>query len=142
MKYDSTQGKARENVYSPRSPAQTWLKTTCSWSMVMRSSAWPSVRVHPPFLGSELGVDIVIESTGLFTERSKAQGHIDAGAKKVIISAPGKEEDITIVMGVNHEKYDGRLITTSSPTPPAPRTAWLLSCTFFSKKVSASLKVS
>jgi glyceraldehyde 3-phosphate dehydrogenase len=48
----------------------------------------------------------VIESTGLFTERSKAQGHIDAGAKKVIISAPGKEEDITIVMGVNHEKYD------------------------------------
>jgi glyceraldehyde 3-phosphate dehydrogenase len=54
----------------------------------------------------ELGVDIVIESTGLFTERSKAQGHIDAGAKKVIISAPGKEEDITIVMGVNHEKYD------------------------------------
>jgi len=51
-------------------------------------------------------VDIVIESTGLFTERSKAQGHIDAGAKKVIISAPGKEEDITIVMGVNHEKYD------------------------------------
>jgi glyceraldehyde 3-phosphate dehydrogenase len=51
-------------------------------------------------------VDIVIESTGLFTERSKAQGHIDAGAKKVIISAPGKEEDITVVMGVNHEKYD------------------------------------
>jgi glyceraldehyde 3-phosphate dehydrogenase len=65
------------------------------------------VRAGPSALPwKELGVDIVIESTGLFTERSKAQGHIDAGAKKVIISAPGKEEDITIVMGVNHEKYD------------------------------------
>lgn len=54
----------------------------------------------------DLNVDYVIESTGLFTARDKAQGHIDAGAKKVIISAPGKQEDITIVMGVNHEKYD------------------------------------
>ena len=54
----------------------------------------------------ELGVDIVIESTGLFTEAEKAKGHITAGAKKVIISAPGKGEDITVVMGVNHEKYD------------------------------------
>src|SRR6202043_3245468 len=53
-----------------------------------------------------LGVDIVIESTGLFTEGEKAKGHITAGAKKVIISAPAKNEDITIVMGVNHEKYD------------------------------------
>jgi glyceraldehyde 3-phosphate dehydrogenase len=54
----------------------------------------------------ELGVDIVIESTGLFTEASMAQGHIAAGARKVIISAPGKNEDITVVMGVNHENYD------------------------------------
>jgi glyceraldehyde 3-phosphate dehydrogenase len=54
----------------------------------------------------DLGVDIVIESTGLFTEGEKAKGHIKAGAKKVIISAPGKNEDITVVMGVNHEKYD------------------------------------
>ena len=54
----------------------------------------------------DLGVDIVIESTGLFTEAAKARGHITAGAKKVIISAPGKDEDITVVMGVNHEKYD------------------------------------
>ena len=44
--------------------------------------------------------------TGLFTEASKARGHIEAGAKKVIISAPGKDDDITVVMGVNHEKYD------------------------------------
>jgi glyceraldehyde 3-phosphate dehydrogenase len=54
----------------------------------------------------ELGVDIVLESTGRFTEASKAKAHIDGGAKKVIVSAPAKGEDITIVMGVNHTKYD------------------------------------
>ena len=54
----------------------------------------------------KLGVDYVIESTGLFTEAEKAKGHLAAGAKKVIISAPAKGEDITVVMGVNHEKYE------------------------------------
>jgi glyceraldehyde 3-phosphate dehydrogenase len=54
----------------------------------------------------ELGVEVVIESTGRFTEKSKAIAHIEAGAKKVIISAPAKNEDITIVMGVNEEAYD------------------------------------
>jgi glyceraldehyde 3-phosphate dehydrogenase len=54
----------------------------------------------------ELGVDIVLESTGRFTEADKARAHIAGGAKKVIISAPAKAEDITIVMGVNHTKYD------------------------------------
>lgn len=54
----------------------------------------------------DLGADIVLESTGLFTERDKAAAHLAAGAKKVIISAPAKGEDITIVMGVNHQKYD------------------------------------
>ncbi|MEY2672434.1 MAG: hypothetical protein RLZZ508_311 [Actinomycetota bacterium] len=53
-----------------------------------------------------LGADIVIESTGHFTDADKAAAHIKAGAKKVIISAPAKGEDITIVMGVNHDKYD------------------------------------
>ena len=53
-----------------------------------------------------LGVDVVLESTGRFTDASKAQAHIDGGAKKVIISAPAKGEDITIVMGVNSNKYD------------------------------------
>jgi len=53
-----------------------------------------------------LGVDIVVESTGRFTEADKAKAHITAGAKKVIISAPAKGEDITIVMGVNEDKYD------------------------------------
>jgi len=54
----------------------------------------------------KLGVDIVIESTGIFTEKEKAMAHISAGAKKVIISAPAKREDITIVLGVNEDKYD------------------------------------
>ncbi|MBC7291794.1 MAG: type I glyceraldehyde-3-phosphate dehydrogenase [Actinotalea sp.] len=54
----------------------------------------------------ELGVDIVIESTGFFTDATKAKAHIDAGAKKVIISAPAKNEDATFVMGVNHTEYD------------------------------------
>ena len=53
-----------------------------------------------------VGVDIVVESTGFFTDATKAKAHIDGGAKKVIISAPAKNEDITIVMGVNHELYD------------------------------------
>ncbi|MFB8353773.1 type I glyceraldehyde-3-phosphate dehydrogenase [Streptomyces niveus] len=54
----------------------------------------------------ELGVDIVVESTGIFTKKADAEKHIAGGAKKVLISAPAKDEDITIVMGVNHDKYD------------------------------------
>jgi glyceraldehyde 3-phosphate dehydrogenase len=54
----------------------------------------------------DLGADIVIESTGLFTDREKAAKHLGAGARKVIISAPAKGEDVTIVMGVNDDKYD------------------------------------
>ncbi|MEH6947194.1 type I glyceraldehyde-3-phosphate dehydrogenase [Bacillus sp. JJ634] len=54
----------------------------------------------------ELGVDVVIESTGRFTKREDAAKHLEAGARKVIISAPGTDEDITIVMGVNEEQYD------------------------------------
>ena len=54
----------------------------------------------------KLGVDVVVESTGIFTKATDAGKHIAAGAKKVIISAPATDEDITIVMGVNHEKYD------------------------------------
>ena len=54
-----------------------------------------------------VGADIVIESTGLFTDAEKAKAHIEGGAKKVIISAPAKNEDLTVVMGVNDDKYDG-----------------------------------
>jgi glyceraldehyde 3-phosphate dehydrogenase len=73
------------------------------------------------------GVDIVVESTGIFTSGPKARAHIDAGAKKVIISAPAKEEDITVVLGVNHEDYDpvkhhivsNASCTTNCLAPPA-----------------------
>jgi glyceraldehyde 3-phosphate dehydrogenase len=54
----------------------------------------------------ELGVEVVVESTGRFTKRADAAKHLEAGAKKVVISAPANDEDITIVMGVNHDKYD------------------------------------
>ena len=54
----------------------------------------------------DLGVDVVIESTGLFTDAAKARAHVDAGAKKVVITAPAKNEDVTICMGVNHQVYD------------------------------------
>ena len=54
----------------------------------------------------ELGADIVIESTGIFTKREQAAAHLEAGARKVIISAPATDEDVTLVMGVNHENYD------------------------------------
>ena len=54
----------------------------------------------------ELGAEIVIESTGLFTDREKAAAHLEAGAQKVVISAPAKGEDVTIVMGVNDDAYD------------------------------------
>jgi len=54
----------------------------------------------------DLGVEVVIESTGLFTDATKARAHVDAGAKKVVITAPAKNEDVTICMGVNHQVYD------------------------------------
>ncbi|MEU1689578.1 type I glyceraldehyde-3-phosphate dehydrogenase [Micromonospora sp. NPDC005707] len=54
----------------------------------------------------EVGADVVIESTGFFTDATKAKAHVDGGAKKVIISAPAKNEDVTVVMGVNQDQYD------------------------------------
>jgi glyceraldehyde 3-phosphate dehydrogenase len=67
----------------------------------------------------DLGVDIVVEATGLFTDAAKAAAHLNAGAKKVIITAPAKNEDLTVVMGVNHETYDPgkhRIISNASCT--------------------------
>jgi glyceraldehyde 3-phosphate dehydrogenase len=63
---------------------------------------------------ADLGADIVLESTGFFTDATKARAHVDAGAKKVIISAPAKNEDFTVVMGVNHELYDSAAHTVIS----------------------------
>jgi glyceraldehyde 3-phosphate dehydrogenase len=67
----------------------------------------------------ELGVQVVLESTGLFTSREKAQLHLDAGADKVVISAPAEDPDVTLVLGVNDEAYDGerhRIISNASCT--------------------------
>ncbi|KQP82268.1 type I glyceraldehyde-3-phosphate dehydrogenase [Aeromicrobium sp. Leaf291] len=63
---------------------------------------------------ASVGVDVVVESTGFFTDATKAKAHVDGGAKKVIISAPAKNEDATIVMGVNHETYDADAHTVIS----------------------------
>jgi glyceraldehyde 3-phosphate dehydrogenase len=68
---------------------------------------------------AELGVDVVIESTGFFTDRASAQKHLDAGAKKVIISAPATDPDITLVLGVNDDQYDAeqhQIISNASCT--------------------------
>src|SRR6201996_3832909 len=105
VKYDSTQGKARETVSSKKSKPD--LAEDDVLVVDGHEIKCLAVKEGPAALPwKELGVDIVIESTGLFTEGEKAKGHITAGAKKVIISAPAKNEDITVVMGVNHEKYD------------------------------------
>ena len=68
---------------------------------------------------SEMGVDLVVESTGLFTDAEKAGGHLEGGAKKVIISAPARGEDLTIVLGVNEHLYDGanhKIVSNASCT--------------------------
>jgi glyceraldehyde 3-phosphate dehydrogenase len=105
LKYDSTQGRFNGTVTSEKSRADIAEDDT----LVVNGHKIKclAVREGPVALPwKQLGVEYVIESTGLFTEAEKAKGHITAGAKKVIISAPAKGEDITIVMGVNHEKYD------------------------------------
>ena len=88
----------------------------------------------------DLGVDVVLESTGFFTDREGAQKHLDAGAKKVVISAPATDPDITLALGVNDDSYDPEA-TTSSRTPPARPTASARSrrcCTTRSRSSAAS----
>ncbi len=104
VKYDSTQGKFGGTVSSKKSSAD---KAEDDILVVDGKDIRVVSAKSPAELPwKELGVQVVIESTGLFVDKEKAQGHIVAGAKKVLISAPGKNEDITIVMGVNHEQYD------------------------------------
>jgi len=105
VKYDSTQGKFPGTVHSEKS-APTVAEDDV---LVVNGHKIKclAVKEGPAALPwKALGVDIVIESTGLFTDGEKAKGHITAGAKKVIISAPAKNEDITLVIGVNDHKYD------------------------------------
>jgi len=105
LKYDSTQGKYKGTVTSEKSsPDVAEDDTLVVDGYKIKCLA---VREGPTALPwGKLGVDYVIESTGLYTEAEKAKGHITAGAKKVIISAPAKGEDITVVMGVNDDKLD------------------------------------
>ncbi len=105
VKYDSTQGRFRGEVYSKKSSASAAEDDV----LVVDGHEIKclAVKEGPAALPwKQLGVEYVIESTGLFTEAEKAKGHLTAGARKVIISAPAKGEDITVVMGVNHQKYD------------------------------------
>ena len=98
LKYDSTQGRFQGEVAADGEHA-----------LIVNGQKIQSLglRAEPKDLPwQDLGVDYVIESTGLWTNAEKAKGHLDAGAKKVIISAPATGEDITVVMGVNHEKYN------------------------------------
>ena len=105
VKYDSTQGKFTGSVHSEKSSPS--LAEDDVLVVNGHRIQCLAVKEGPTAIPwGKLGVDYVIESTGLFTDADKAQGHITAGAKKVIISAPAKGEDLTIVMGVNNEKYD------------------------------------
>lgn len=104
LKYDTTQGRFAGEVGSKKSTPD---KVEDDVLIVNGQDIHVVSAKSPAELPwKQFGVDIVIESTGLFTEAEKAKGHIAAGAKKVIISAPAKGEDITIVMGVNCSKYD------------------------------------
>jgi glyceraldehyde 3-phosphate dehydrogenase len=105
LKYDSTQGRFQAKVSSEKSSPDLGADDT----LVVNGHRIRclSIKQGPAAMPwAKLGCEIVIESTGLFTAAEKAKGHIEAGAKKVIISAPGKGEDITICMGVNHDKYN------------------------------------
>ncbi|PKQ26078.1 MAG: type I glyceraldehyde-3-phosphate dehydrogenase [Actinobacteria bacterium HGW-Actinobacteria-4] len=96
LKYDSILGRIEGDVSF----------TENSITVGKRTFAASAERDPANLDWGKLGADIVIESTGFFTDATKAKAHIDAGAKKVIISAPASNEDATFVMGVNHEDYD------------------------------------
>jgi len=104
LKYDSTQGRFSGTVGSKKS-APDKLEDDV---LIVNGKEILVVSAKTPaeLPWGKLGVQLVIESTGLFTDAEKAKGHIAAGAKKVIISAPAKGEDITVVMGVNDDKLD------------------------------------
>jgi glyceraldehyde 3-phosphate dehydrogenase len=113
LKYDSTQGRFKGEVGSrvsdnEQAAAKKEGRDANPDLLIVNGREFRVVSAKDPtgLPWKQLGVDIVIESTGLFTEAAKAKGHITAGAKKVVISAPAKGEDITIVMGVNHDKYN------------------------------------
>src|ERR1700756_1696588 len=104
LKYDSTQGRFKGEVSSKKSAADKAEDDV----LVVNGRDIHVVSAKDPsgLPWKQLGAQLVIESTGLFTDGEKAKGHLAAGAKKVIISAPAKNEDVTLVLGVNQDKYD------------------------------------
>jgi glyceraldehyde 3-phosphate dehydrogenase len=104
LKYDSIQGRFKGTVSSKKSAADKLEDDV----IIVNGKDVKVVSAKTPaeLPWKAMGVDLVIESTGLFTDVEKAQGHITAGAKKVIISAPAKGDCLTVVLGVNEEKYD------------------------------------
>jgi glyceraldehyde 3-phosphate dehydrogenase len=104
LKYDSTQGRFTGTVGSEKSAADKPEDDV----LIVNGARMKVVSAKTPaeLPWKALGVDVVIESTGLFTDVEKAKGHLAAGAKKVIISAPAKGDCPTIVLGVNQDKYD------------------------------------
>jgi glyceraldehyde 3-phosphate dehydrogenase len=104
LKYDSTQGRFKGVVSSRKSAPD---KTDDDILIVNGRDIHVVSAKDPSGLPwKQLGAQLIIESTGLFTDAEKSRGHLAAGAKKVIISAPAKNEDVTIVLGVNEGKYD------------------------------------
>ncbi len=104
LKFDSIQGKFNAQIDSKKSSpdkADDDILIVNGKEIKVVSAKTPA---ELPW--AQMGVQLVVEATGLFTAAEKAQGHITAGAKKVLITAPAKGEDITIVMGVNDDKYD------------------------------------
>ncbi len=109
LKYDSIMGRLKQEV-----------KVSEKGLVVDGKTVVISARKDPSQIPwRDLGVEYVVESTGLFTDASRARGHLDAGARKVIISAPAKNEDITIVMGVNefdYNPYEHNVVSNASCT--------------------------
>ena len=118
LKYDSTQGRFNGEVSSEKSNPK--LESDDTLVVNGHRIRCLAVKEGPSELPwAKLGCEIVIESTGLFTSADKAKGHLEAGAKRVLITAPAKGEDITVCIGVNHEKYDAakhRIISNASCT--------------------------
>ncbi len=104
LKYDSVHGRFNEGIYTSRSSAAAEDDQISIQGNVFKCVLATKDPAQLPW--KDLGVDFVIESTGLFTDSEKAKGHLAAGAKKVIITAPGKGDVKTIVMGVNDQEYD------------------------------------
>lgn len=117
LKYDSVQGRLNQKVAVDGNIMKVG-KCEIEFLSIPKPSDLPWKKME---------IDFVLESTGLFTKRDKVKGHLDAGAKKVVISAPSEDADITVVIGVNDDKYDPKKhniisnasCTTNSLAPPA-----------------------